>query len=406
MNNINVFSQRVLLIFATRQNDNELVEELKELVSTAGGEVVDTVYQNNNKLIHSSALGKGKVEEVALLVESLEIDVVIFNEQLNASQIKYLEDHIKVTVIDRTMLILDIFALNARTSEGKLQVEAAQLKYMLPRLIGRDNSLSRLGGGIGTRGPGESKLESDRRLVKSKLNKLQLQLNELDEIRKTASKQRKKNQVFTVAVVGYTNAGKSTLFNKLTKSNVLSQDKLFATLDPTARKLFLPSGKSVLMFDTVGFIRNLPHELIAAFKSTLSTAVEADLILNICDFSSPYVTEHNEISHKLLSSLNCQSPIINVFNKADKMPDSTVTDGIVISALTGQGLTKLLETIDKYACVNYVNISLKFSASEYSIINSIRQYGEILSQNYEGNDIIVKARIDNTVIYRFTEYIV
>lgn len=400
-----IFSQRVLLVFATVQNDIELVEELKELVSTAGGEVVDVVYQNNEKMIHASAIGSGKVLEVAALVQTLNIDIVIFNEQLNSSQIKYLEDKIDAQIIDRTMLILDIFAQNANTAEGKLQVEVAQLKYMLPRLIGRDKSLSRLGGGIGTRGPGETKLETDRRLIKSKLTSLQRQLNELETKRSTTSKKRKKNEVFTVSVVGYTNAGKSTLFNRLTDSNVLSKDKLFATLDPTARKLVLPGGKSVLLIDTVGFIRNLPHELIAAFKSTLASAIEADLIINLCDISNPYVDEHNEISHEILNSLKCTSPIIDVYNKVDLIEDSQIQNKLCISAISGKGIQELLQLIEKHSNANFVSIVLKFNASEYGKINSIRQYGEIISQEYNDENIIVKAYIDSMALYKFASYI-
>lgn len=400
-----IFSQRVLLVFATVQNDIELVEELKELVSTAGGEVVDVVYQNNEKMIHASAIGSGKVLEVAALVQTLNIDIIIFNEQLNSSQIKYLEDKIDAQIIDRTMLILDIFAQNASTAEGKLQVEVAQLKYMLPRLIGRDKSLSRLGGGIGTRGPGETKLETDRRLIKSKLTSLQRQLNELETKRSTTSKKRKKNEIFTVSVVGYTNAGKSTLFNRLTDSNVLSKDKLFATLDPTARKLVLPGGKSVLLIDTVGFIRNLPHELIAAFKSTLASAIEADLIINLCDISNPYVDEYNEISHEILNSLKCKSPIIDVYNKVDLIEDSQIQNKLCISAISGKGIQELLQLIEKHSNANFVSIVLKFNASEYGKINSIRQYGEIISQEYNDENIIVKAYIDSMALYKFTSYI-
>jgi GTP-binding protein HflX len=297
----------------------ESLAELAELCKTAGAKTAATVTQKRQGLDPNTCIGSGKLSEIAEAIRAMPVDLVIFDLELSPTQTRNIEKELDVRVIDRTTLILDIFAKHAFSAEGKLQVELAQLKYKLPRLIGQNENLSRLGGTIGTRGPGETKLETNRRYLRLRIDTLSKKLKELEIRRKNMRVRRQKDRITTVAIVGYTNAGKSTLLNKLTKSDVLSEDKLFATLDPTARNLRLPGGKNVMLIDTVGFIRRLPHKLIEAFKSTLEEAAVADLVLNVCDASGAETSTHIEVTEKILAELKCQSPILTVFNKCDKL---------------------------------------------------------------------------------------
>ncbi|HAQ63328.1 MAG TPA: GTPase HflX, partial [Ruminococcaceae bacterium] len=334
--------EKVLLISVDSGDFNaeESIDELASLVDTAGGEAVLNLIQKLPEPNSATFIGSGRIAEVKNICENQEIDLIVADDELSPSQLKNIEEITGVRVIDRTMLILDIFALHAKSREGKLQVELAQLKYSLPFLTGRGKSMSRLGGGIGTRGPGESKLESDRRHIRRKINALENELKQIEKRRNTMRQRRKKDGIISVAIVGYTNAGKSTLMNRLTNAGVLAEDKLFATLDPTARKLTLPDGQAVMLIDTVGLVRRLPHKLVEAFKSTLEEAKNADLILNVCDGSSEECAEHLEITANLLKELECEDvPVISVVNKCDLVPDifdlPTIGSSVMISALDG-----------------------------------------------------------------------
>ena len=328
------------------------LNELEELARTAGAEVIGRLVQKRESPDTATCIGAGRLEEFAGLAANTACDLVIFDRELTATQQRNLEDALPCRVVDRTLLILDIFAGRARSSEGRLQVELAQLQYLLPRLAGQGTALSRLGGGIGTRGPGETKLESDRRHIRRRIKNLKLQLAEVQRQRETRRARRQKIGLPTVALVGYTNAGKSTLLNALTDAGVLAEDKLFATLDPTARALRLPDGRQVLLIDTVGLVRRLPHHLVDAFRSTLEEAARADVLLNLCDASSPEAAEHLRVTRELLASLGCiDRPILTVFNKCDRLPGSEILlpgedrQSLRISARTGEGLPALLEAV-------------------------------------------------------------
>lgn len=344
--------EKLLLISVdTGEGDaDESLEELCELVRTAGGLVAGTVRQKRRSLDPTTCIGSGKIEEIKEYAATLEADLVVFDLELSPTQTKNIEKVVEKDIIDRTTLILDIFAKHARTAEGKLQVEIAQLKYKLPRLIGKGVEMSRLGGGIGTRGPGETKLETDKRYLRSRINTLEKRLKELEARRQNMRERRQKDRIICAAIVGYTNAGKSTLLNKLTKASVLAEDKLFATLDPTARGLKLPNGKEIMLIDTVGFIRRLPHKLIEAFKSTLEEVKYADIVLNVCDAGNPDVKTHKEVTETILKELECSAPVITVYNKCDKEIPEIINDGedaVFVSALTGKNLDALLEKISQ-----------------------------------------------------------
>lgn len=399
--------ERVILVaVATNDGDDteESLDELEELVKTAGAVTVGKVIQNRENMHPGTYIGKGKIQEVAELVQALDATGVICDDELSPAQLKNLEDALQAKVMDRTMIILDIFAQRASTREGKIQVELAQLKYRSTRLIGMRNSLSRLGGGIGTRGPGEKKLEVDRRLIKDRITQLNHELSEVKKNREVARNLRSKNPIPVVAIVGYTNAGKSTLLNQLTNAGVLEEDKLFATLDPTTRNFTLESGQQVLFTDTVGFIRKLPHHLIEAFRSTLEEAKYADIILHVVDISNPTAYKQMHIVYETLRQLEVKDKtIITVFNKQDKNVDNLVIKDlkadktVKISAKTKAGLDDLLQIIEKVLREQKVLIEQVFPFHEAGKIQIIRKYGQLIEEEYQPEGIYVKAYMPKDV---------
>lgn len=386
------------------------IDELEELAHTAGAEVFAKLIQKRDKADNATYLGGGKLYELKNICDENEVDLLIFDGELTPSQQRNIENITDVRVIDRTMLILDIFALNARTGEGKLQVELAQLKYSLPRLGGKGTELSRLGGGIGTRGPGESKLESDRRHIRRRINALENQLETLSKRRLLLRERRKKNAVTTVAIVGYTNAGKSTLLNALTNAGVLAENKLFATLDPTSRALKLPDGRTVLLVDTVGFISRLPHDLVDAFKSTLEEVVYADLILNICDASDPEVEEQITVTKSVISQLGASDkPLLTVYNKCDKVPNlrffGESMNDVRISALNKIGLDKLLEAMCRMLENTRRQVKLLLPYAEGAAASKIRKDGAVLREEYREDGLFIEAILDGRFLNTVKNYI-
>jgi GTP-binding protein HflX len=341
----------VLLGIIESSRDQESMEELKDLAETAGAQVVGVITQKRKGIDSAHYIGKGKLEELKSFIQNNEVDVVIVNDELSGSQIKNMEDFLDVKVVDRTCLILDIFASRAKTRESMLQVELAQLKYRLPRLTGLGSQLSRLGGGIGTRGPGETKLETDRRHIQNRIKSIERKLAKLERHRNLYRQRRAKNRIPVVSIVGYTNAGKSTLFNALAKAESYVEDKLFATLDTSARKLILPSGMQAVLVDTVGFIRDLPHDLVEGFKSTLDEVKYSDLLLHVIDITSSDVDEKIRVVEKVLSDLNAiDIPRLDVFNKIDLIDTQPVANNkrtIFVSAKNGIGLDALKEAIER-----------------------------------------------------------
>ena len=377
------------------------LDELERLLDTAGGEVFARVMQVKESFDPRTCIGSGKVKEISDLCKDSDIGLVIFDFELTPAQIRNLENDIggDVKVIDRSMLILDIFALHATSGEGKLQVELAQLKYSAPRLMGHGTELSRLGGGIGTRGPGETKLETDRRHLKEKVTTLERRLAELEHNRSVMRSQRDRSGLFKIAIVGYTNAGKSTLLNKLTGADVLSEDKLFATLDPTTRKLELPCGETVLLTDTVGFIRKLPHHLVKAFKSTLDEVSFADLLLIVSDITDPEAGEHIQVTRSVISDLGASDkPIIYVYNKCDlfdkilPMPEGDET--VVVSGATGHGLDRLIESIERAIHKFKKDVKLLIPYSDQSALSALYNSYTVKSTEYIDNGIAVVAVLD------------
>lgn len=402
--------ERVILVaVASSAGDDteESVDELEELVKTAGADTVAKVIQNRESVHPGTYIGKGKIEEIAALAYELKATGIICDDELTPAQLKNLEDALSMKVMDRTMIILDIFAQHASTREGKIQVELAQLKYRSTRLIGMRNSMSRLGGGIGTRGPGEKKLEIDRRLIKDRINQLNKELAEIKKNRDVARAQRMKNPIPVIAIVGYTNAGKSTMLNHLTQAEVLEADMLFATLDPTTRNLMLESGQQVLVTDTVGFIRKLPHHLIDAFRSTLEEAKYADMILHVVDASNPQAYKQMHIVYDTLKQLGVtDKTVITAFNKQDlvqdlePLKDLKADKTVKVSAKSGTGIEDLLEIIEEELRNRKVLIEHVFGYQEAGNIQAIRKYGQLLAEEYTEEGIAVKAYVPKDVASR------
>ena len=382
----------------------ESLTELEELLETAGGETVGRVIQNLESINKATYVGKGKVDEIRELAEELGADGIVCDDELSPAQLSNLKDELDIKVLDRTLVILDIFAAHAQTSEGKLQVELAQLKYRSSRLTGLGKNLSRLGGGIGTRGPGESKLESDRRAIRERVSQLRSEIEKVESSRETLRKHRMSDGIPVIAIVGYTNAGKSTFLNKITAAGILAEDKLFATLDPTTRNLKIPDGEEVLFTDTVGFISKLPHNLVDAFKSTLEEAKYADLILHVADASNPEVDEQMKVVYRTLEELKVTGkPVVTFLNKQDKLEKERIikdikADAIVKgSAKTGEGIDELLSKITEILREGKVLIDTVLSYADTSKISVIRKKGQLLSEEYEGDGIKVKAYVPKAV---------
>lgn len=387
------------------------IDELEELARTAGAIVSAKMIQKREKPDTATYIGSGRLQEVKEYAEANDVDLLIFDCELTPSQQRNIEDETDIRVIDRTTLILDIFASRARSGEGKIQVELAQLKYSLPRLGGKGTELSRLGGGIGTRGPGESKLESDRRHIRRRIQSLEEELVEIKKRRENLRARREKDGIETVAIVGYTNAGKSTLMNALTSAGVLAENKLFATLDPTSRALILPDGRSVMLIDTVGLVRRLPHHLVEAFRSTLEEAASASVILNVCDASDPCCTEHLAITSQLLESLGCGTkPIISVLNKCDLLDDHFVLPAqgkfVMISAVNSRGLDNLLANIQLALPLTRKKAEMLIPYTDGGLVNFIREDGVMLEEDYRPDGIYVKAVMDIRFLEKHKEYII
>ncbi len=407
----------VLLAVDTGEYDvNVSLDELAELAQTAGAETAAKVSQRRAAFDPATCVGSGSLEEVKIFCQNDGANLIIFDGELTASQVRNIENATGVEVIDRTTLILDIFAQRAVTSAGRLQVELAQQKYRLPRLGGQGNVLSRLGGGIGTRGPGETQLETDRRHVRRRISALEKQLKELESQRGLLRLRRKKNGVPCVAIVGYTNVGKSTLLNALTNAGVLAEDKLFATLDPTARALSLPDGRTVMLIDTVGLVRRLPHQLVEAFHSTLEEALQADLLLNVCDISSPDVQEQVAVTENVIRELgensrgsvkNIDQPILTVFNKCDLISECPIPVNekvALISAKTGFGFDLLLEKISALLEKTQVRMKLEIPFEKGFLLGLIRQDGKIFSEEYTENGTNIDALVDRRILSQVMPY--
>lgn len=400
---IEEIEEKVVLVGVSEQDGDDAedsVAELAELVKTAGAVVVGTLIQKREQIHPGTYVGTGKAAEIAELVELTGATGIVCDDELSPAQLKNLESLLDTKVMDRTLIILDIFAARATTSEGKIQVELAQLKYRLSRLTGLGRSMSRLGGGIGTRGPGEKKLEMDRRLIKDRIAQLNRELKEVRQHRGITRAQREKNQVPVAAIVGYTNAGKSTLLNRLTDAGVLEEDKLFATLDPTTRTLELPGRQEILLTDTVGFVRKLPHHLIEAFRSTLEEAKYADYILHVVDASSPQREKQMHIVYDTLYQLEVRNKtVITLFNKQDAVTDpEPIRDfkadhTIAISAKYGRGLEELKNLLGEILRENKILVERIIPYANAGVIQQIRKQGELLEEDYRQEGIFIKAYV-------------
>ena len=403
--------ERVILVGVSQGDGSDAEQsltELEELVKTAGAVTAGKVIQRREQAHPGTYLGKGKLEEVKELLWELDATGIVCDDELSPAQLRNMEQILDTKVMDRTMIILDIFAARAHTREGKIQVELAQLKYRAVRLVGMRDSLSRLGGGIGTRGPGEKKLEVDRRRIHDRIGQLKRELEEVKRHREIQRKQRQSGQIMTAAIVGYTNAGKSTLLNKLTDAGILAEDKLFATLDPTTRCLTLPGGQKILLTDTVGFIRKLPHHLIEAFRSTLEEAKYSDIILHVTDCSNPQMDQQIYVVYETLRQLEVTGKtVVTVFNKIDKMPEGVILRDIQadyqmrISAATGEGLEALKEILEKIVMSSRVYLERVYPYQEAGVIQKIRQYGSLLSEEYEEDGVHVKAYVPAELFGQF-----
>lgn len=403
-------AEQVILVGVSvgdHDDTEESLDELKDLVKTAGATAAGRVIQRREMIHPATYVGKGKIEEIKELLWETQATGVVCDDELSPAQMANLTELLDTKVMDRTLVILDIFAGRASTSEGKIQVELAQLKYRQTQLTGAGKAMSRLGGGIGTRGPGEKKLEMDRRLIKSRIAQLNRELKDVKRHRQLTREQRMKSHMPVVSIVGYTNAGKSTLLNTLTDAKVLEEDQLFATLDPTTRNLKLPSGQEILLTDTVGFIRKLPHHLIDAFKSTLEEAKYADLILHVVDASNPQMDEQMYVVYETLQRLGVlNKPVITVFNKMDRLGEQILVrdfkaDRIVqISAKTGEGLGNLLQTIEELFRDQKIFVERVYSYHESSKIQLIRKYGELIAEEYREDGIYVEAYVPEEIYGR------
>ena len=387
------------------------LDELEELTNTAGGEVVVRITQKRPTFDYATCIGSGRLEEMALICENDQIDQIIFDHELTATQIRNIEDVTKVHTIDRTMLILDIFAGRATTREGRLQVELAQNKYRLPRLAGMGIKLSRLGGGIGTRGPGETKLETDKRHIRTRISALSEELKEIEKRREFQRARRKKDGVLVCAIVGYTNVGKSTLLNTMTQAGVLAENKLFATLETTSRAIELPDGRSVMLVDTVGLIRRLPHHLVEAFKSTLEEAANADVILHICDASNDNCQEQAKVTMELLKELGCEDiPVVTALNKCDLVPyiddmDFSGENSVVkISAKNGEGLDRLLEAITEALPKSAVRMKILLPFDKAGLLSKIRIDGKVFTEEYTADGIECDVLVDIKILSQVEIY--
>lgn len=403
MEEIEKLEERVILVGICRgegDDTEESLDELGELAKTAGASPVGRMIQNLENQNPATYIGSGKLMELSGMIEELSATGIICDDELSPAQLRNMEQALNIKIMDRTLIILDIFAERASTAEGKIQVELAQLKYRLSRLVGLRSSLSRLGGGIGTRGPGEKKLEMDRRLIKNRLASLNRELREVKQHREITRGQREKSKIPVAAIVGYTNAGKSTLLNTLTGAGVLEEDKLFATLDPTTRALELPSGQQVLLTDTVGFIRKLPHNLIDAFRSTLEEAKYAGFIIHVVDSSSPMMDLQMHTVYDTLRELGVEGkPILTLFNKQDKrtekeaLHDFRADKVLVISAKHGSGMEQVKEALEEMLRGSNILLERIFPYDEAGLITNVRKYGELLTEEYRENGIYIKAYV-------------
>ncbi len=399
--------EKVILVAVSTGNEEDAMEsldELEELVKTAGAEVVGRIVQNLEHINNATYVGTGKVQEIKDLIWETDAAAIICDDELSPAQYKNLEDELNVKVMDRTLVILDIFAGRARTAEGKVQVELAQLRYRSTRLIGMRN-LSRQGGGIGTRGPGEKKLEVDRRLIRNRIAQLKEQVRDMENHRQVTRAKRQDNPVPVVAIVGYTNAGKSTLLNTLTDASVLEEDKLFATLDPTTRNYKLPDGQEVLLTDTVGFIRKLPHHLIDAFRSTLEEAKYSDIIIHVVDASNPSMDKNIHAVYETLENLDVKDKIIiTVFNKQDKLIEKPIlrdfkADYVVNAAIKkGIGIDEINEAVEKALTSMRVMVEKVFDYADAGKIGLIRKYGQLINEEYKEDGIYVKAYVPAAMV--------
>lgn len=402
--------ERVILVGVQTQDGDdteESLKELEELVKTAGAVTVGTVIQSREAIHPGYYVGTGKLEEIRMAADAYDAIGIVCDDELSPSQMNNLERELGLKIMDRTVVILDIFAARANTSEGKIQVELAQLRYRAARLTGMGTAMSRLGGGIGTRGPGEKKLEVDRRLIKSRISQLRKDLEQVKRHRELLREGRKRENIRTAAIVGYTNAGKSTLLNTLTDACVLEEDKLFATLDPTTRVLELPGKQKIYLTDTVGFIRKLPHHLIEAFKSTLEEAKYADFIIHVVDASNPQMEEQMYVVYETLQELGVQDKkIVTLFNKQDRLSDAGIfrdfrADYVIKTAVkTGQGLEELKAVLEKLLTEDQIYIERVLDYREAGQLQLIRKYGQLISEEYTDEGIAVKARVPRDIYGR------
>ncbi len=393
--------ERAILVGLESDAPYDTLAELGELAATAGAVVVGRATQRKREIDNATYIGSGKAEELSLSASALEADLLIFDDELSPVQARNLEAITGVRVIDRTALILDIFARHAQSREGKLQVELAQLQYELPRIFGQGKDLSRQGSGTIARGPGETKLESDKRRIRRRIYELGEALKAVEKQRGLRRERRQKEAVARIALVGYTNAGKSTLLNALTGAGVLAEDKLFATLDPVVRQVALPNGSQALLSDTVGFINKLPHELVTAFHSTLEEVRQADLILHVVDVSASYYPSQMQVVEEVLASLGAGDiPCIRVYNKADQAQGPLPQDGVAISALQGTGLEALLQAVEQALSARYKEISLVIPYDKYEAMALLKREGRILEETHEGAGTLVRAQVEDSLLWR------